>query len=361
MVVASSLAVLALLAFAVSLVALLVQTSRHRSSRGWALATGAFLILILLFGGIPNAISRQSGLTLSEGRSNGPNGVGQSEHNAMVTVTRVVDGDTIDISPSVEGRSRVRLIGMDTPEVHFGTQPYGPEASAFKKRELEGEEVGLELDVQKIDHYGRLLAYVYLPDGQMFNEKLLEEGYAQVATFPPNVKYVERFLEAQREAREANRGLWGLSAEGLCQQTDRDNGVGGGCSGSEPESPAASQSASPGSEVDSNLDCASFETHEEAQRVLEQDPATAAHRTRVAEFLAARGPEDAGPEDPIAREYAAQLHVRSDALSDAFATLADERELTETERLVTIAAIKAASGWVEGECETFRKEEGPRK
>jgi len=187
-------------------------------------------------------------------------------------VTRVVDGDTIDISPSVKGRSRVRLIGMDTPEVYFGTQSYGPEASAFAKRELDGQEVKLELDVQKIDPYGRLLAYVYLPDGQMFNETLLEEGYAQVATFPPNVKYVDRFLAAQREAREANRGLWGLSAAELCQQTDRNNGIGGGCSGSEAESPAASQSASPESGADSNLDCASFETHAEAQRVLEQDP-----------------------------------------------------------------------------------------
>jgi micrococcal nuclease len=271
LVVASSLAVLALLAFAVSLVAFLVQTSRHRSSRGWALATGAFLVLILLSGTISNAVSRQSGLTFSEGSSTVPSGVGQSDQDATVTVTRVVDGDTVDISPSVEGRSRVRLIGVDTPEVHFGTQPYGPEASAFAKRELEGEEVRLELDVQKIDPYGRLLAYIYLPDGQMFNETLLEEGYAQVATFPPNVKYVDRFLAAQREAREANRGLWGLSTAELCQQADRDNGIGGGCPDSEPESPAASQSASLGSGADSNLDCASFETHEQAQRVYEQD------------------------------------------------------------------------------------------
>jgi hypothetical protein len=65
LVVASSLAVLALLAFAVSLVAFLVQTSRHRSSRRWALATGAFLVLVLLFGTISNAVSSQSGLTLS--------------------------------------------------------------------------------------------------------------------------------------------------------------------------------------------------------------------------------------------------------------------------------------------------------
>jgi micrococcal nuclease len=272
LVVASSLAVIALLAFAVSLVAFLFQTSRHKPTRGWAVGTGAFLVLVLLFGTISNAVSRHSGLTLSEDRSNVPSGVGQTDHDSTVKVTRVIDGDTIDISPSVEGRSRVRLIGMDTPEVHFGTQPYGPEASAFAKQELEGEEVGLELDVQKIDPYGRLLAYVYLPDGQMFNKTLVEEGYAQVATFPPNVKNQERFLEAQREARAANRGLWGLSAGEQCQQTDRDNGIGGGCSGSEPESPASSQSARSGSGVDSNLDCASFKTHEEAQRVFEQDP-----------------------------------------------------------------------------------------
>jgi hypothetical protein len=167
LVVASSLAVLALLAFAVSVVAFLVQTSRHKPTRGWAVATGAFLVLVLLFGGISNAISRQSELTLSEDRSSVSSGVRQPDHKATVTVTRVVDGDTIDISPSVEGRSRVCLIGMDTPEVHFGTQPYGPEASDFTKRELGGEEVGLELDVQKIDPYGRLLAYVYLPDGDV--------------------------------------------------------------------------------------------------------------------------------------------------------------------------------------------------
>ena len=164
---------------------------------------------------------------------------------------------------------------MNTPEVHFGTQPYGPEASTFAKRELDGERVGLELDVQKIDPYGRFLAYVYLPDGQMFNETLLEEGHAQVATFPPNVKYVERFLEAQREAREANRGLWGLSAGKLCQQTDRGNGIGGGCSGFEAESQPEDQSDSPASGTysgGSNLDCAGFEAHEQAQPVLKQDP-----------------------------------------------------------------------------------------
>ena len=266
----ASLAVIALLAFAISLVAFLVQTSRHRPSGGWAAAAGASLVLVLLLGVLANWLRGEDSPTRSEGQASTPNVAGRSDYDATATVTRVVDGDTVEISPPVEGLSTVRLIGMDTPEVYFGTQPYGSEASAFAKRELDGEQVGLELDVQKIDPYGRVLAYVYLPDGTMFNETLLREGYAQVATFPPNVKYQDRFLEAQREARAANRGLWGLSAGELCKQTDRGNGIGGGCSGSESQSVGGSASA--GSGADSNLDCASFAYQEEAQRVLKQDP-----------------------------------------------------------------------------------------
>ena len=103
--------------------------------------------MVLLFGGISNAVSRNAEPTSGGGPSSASHGAGQTDHDATVEVRRVVDGDTIDISPSVEGRSRVRLIGMDTPEGHVGTQPYGPEASEFAKQALEGEEVGLELDV----------------------------------------------------------------------------------------------------------------------------------------------------------------------------------------------------------------------
>jgi micrococcal nuclease len=82
-------------------------------------------------------------------------------------------------------------------------QPYGEAAYRFTASTLEGDEVSLEFDMERTGRYGRLLAYVWLPDGRMFNEVLLEEGYAQVATFPPNVRYVERFEKAQREARQA--------------------------------------------------------------------------------------------------------------------------------------------------------------
>ncbi len=134
------------------------------------------------------------------------------ENTEKVLVSRVIDGDTVQLD---DGR-RVRLIGVDTPEtVHpqKGVEPYGKESSNFTRSMLEGREVYLEYDVQLTDKYGRTLAYVWLEDGTFFNELLLLEGYAQVATFPPNVKYVERFLEAQKKAREAGAGLWSIEEQ----------------------------------------------------------------------------------------------------------------------------------------------------
>jgi hypothetical protein len=89
--------------------------------------------------------------------------------------------------------------------------------------------------------------------------------------------------------------------------------------------------------------------------------ADAAHKMRVAEFLAEQGVDNRGPKEAVMREYGAHLHVRSDALTDAFATLIGERELSETERLVTISAIKEASRRVNEEYEKFREEQGLRR
>lgn len=125
-------------------------------------------------------------------------------------VTRVVDGDTIIVDFNGK-EERVRLIGVDTPEsVHPDKSknvPEGEIASKFTKEKIEGKEVALEFDVQERDHYGRLLAYVWF-GGTMFNKTLLQEGYAQIATYPPNVKYVDDFTKIQEEARENNKGLW---------------------------------------------------------------------------------------------------------------------------------------------------------
>ena len=148
---------------------------------------------------------------------------------AGVTVVRVTDGDTVKITPEIDGEDRLRLIGVDTPETEpeRGPEPYGEEATRFTQRSLEDQNITLEFDAEREDDYGRLLAYAYLPDGSMFNETLLREGYAQTATFPPNTRYLDRFEEAQEQAREAERGIWGLSEGELCRLRDRGNGIGG--------------------------------------------------------------------------------------------------------------------------------------
>ena len=140
----------------------------------------------------------------------------------VAEVTRVVDGDTIEVS--VTGRTegpaagmgnvgevyKVRLIGIDTPEsVKPGTpvECFGKEASAAAAALLEGQEVTLVKDVEETDAYDRRLRYVYLGE-EMANARLVLNGYANAYTYPPNVRHSSLFVQLQREAREANRGLW---------------------------------------------------------------------------------------------------------------------------------------------------------
>ena len=99
----------------------------------------------------------------------------------------------------------------------MGVEPFGPEASDFTRSLLPpGTQVRLEFDVQERERYGRLLAYVYLPDGRMVNAETLRAGMGPLLTMPPNVKYVNLFVRLQREAREAGRWLW---AESLASET----------------------------------------------------------------------------------------------------------------------------------------------
>ncbi len=119
-------------------------------------------------------------------------------------VVKVVDGDTIDVIINNETK-RVRYIGVNTPERE---KCFFEEAKNFNSNLVLNKKVKLEKDVSETDRYGRLLRYVYLEDGTMVNEKLVAEGYAQVNTFPPDVKYQDRFLEVQKKARDEDRGLW---------------------------------------------------------------------------------------------------------------------------------------------------------
>lgn len=124
-------------------------------------------------------------------------------------VERVIDGDTIVVA----GGTRVRLIGVDTPETKDPRKPvqcFGPEASAYLSSVLEpGVAVRLVGDVEQRDVYGRTLAYVYrLPDGLFVNAELVRRGYAQVLTIPPNVAHADELLTLARQARDTQRGLW---------------------------------------------------------------------------------------------------------------------------------------------------------
>jgi endonuclease YncB( thermonuclease family) len=129
-------------------------------------------------------------------------------------VVKVVDGDTIDVS--LNGQTKpVRFLGMNTPETvdpRRGVQCFGHEASDETKSLLSGKIVYLAKDISETDKYDRLLRFIYLPqpDGSLLfvNDYLVREGFAQIDTFPPDVKYVERFAQAQEEARVNNRGLW---------------------------------------------------------------------------------------------------------------------------------------------------------
>ena len=134
------------------------------------------------------------------------------EIDGWVSVLRVVDGDTVVVRFDDGAEETLRYIGIDAPEtVHprRGVDCFGPEASARNTELVEGRRVALERDVSQRDRYGRLLRYVYTEDGAMVNARLVAEGYAQVATFPPDVKHADLLRRLQGEARERDAGLWG--------------------------------------------------------------------------------------------------------------------------------------------------------
>ncbi len=125
-------------------------------------------------------------------------------------VTKVVDGDTIEVQIG-EGVSKLRYIGIDTPETVDPRRPvgcFGKQASDQNKSLVLGKEVILQKDVSETDKFGRLLRYVYV--GDIFvNDYLVRNGFARASTYPPDVLYSQQFLEAEREARDNKRGLWG--------------------------------------------------------------------------------------------------------------------------------------------------------
>jgi micrococcal nuclease len=142
-----------------------------------------------------------------------PFGEGASGHGAVrATVVRAVDGDTVVARLAGGREERVRYIGIDTPEdVKPGTpvQCYSRDAAARNRALVEGRPVTLRFDVERRDHYGRLLAYVYRGRGNLFvNARLVAEGYARAYPYPPNTAHAEEFAALARRAESARRGLW---------------------------------------------------------------------------------------------------------------------------------------------------------
>ncbi|PIP19919.1 MAG: thermonuclease [Candidatus Omnitrophica bacterium CG08_land_8_20_14_0_20_41_16] len=146
--------------------------------------------------------------------------IGKAYDYTKILVKRAVDGDTL----LLENGERVRLIGIDTPEMHESNKlnrdaqrsgqdvetikQLGRRSYEFTKKIVEGKRVRLEFDVERFDRYKRILAYVYLLDGTFLNAEIVQQGYASLMTYPPNVKYADLFLKLYREARENKRGLW---------------------------------------------------------------------------------------------------------------------------------------------------------
>ncbi len=195
------------------------------------------------------------------------------------TVASVSDGDTIRVDLGGETKT-VRLILIDTPETRKPNSPvecFGSEATARVKALLpEGTTVYLERDVSEADRYGRLLRYVWVPEGgtdrgYLLDERLVREGYAALYTYPPDVKYVERIRAAQQAAVAEQAGLWGK-----CGGTNTPlNGP-----MPMPSPPTVGGPALSGSSVSADRDCSDFATQEEAQAFYEAagGPATDPHQ-----------------------------------------------------------------------------------
>jgi micrococcal nuclease len=141
-------------------------------------------------------------LALSPGCSREPTGPPRE-----AKVSRVVDGDTVVL----EGGASVRFLGMDAPEMERDGRPaeyLAHQSKDFVADLIQGKTVRLEYDRERYDRYGRLLAYLFLPDGAMVNLAVVRQGLARVYSQAPNVRYQETLNVAQQEAMAAGRGLW---------------------------------------------------------------------------------------------------------------------------------------------------------
>ena len=129
-----------------------------------------------------------------------------------IKVIDVIDGDTIKLANG----KLLRYIGLDTPELRikkggkfiYSPQPFSKEATEFNQKLVANKFITVEFDVERVDRYGRLLGYCFVDD-TFVNARLIEEGFATLYTWPPNIKYVDLLVNSQKKARQEKKGLWG--------------------------------------------------------------------------------------------------------------------------------------------------------
>jgi endonuclease YncB( thermonuclease family) len=173
----------------------------------------SFLTLLFIYGG---SLIRSGATPPAVVPTPSPEVAGIQKSNEASTsaqVTKVVDGDTIDVE--IDGqKAKVRYIGVDTPETVDPRKPvqcFGADAKKKNQELVEGKTVYLSKDVSETDRYGRLLRFVYVTNGDttiFVNEALVKDGYAHVLTVPPDVSKAEYFKSLEEEARTKNLGLW---------------------------------------------------------------------------------------------------------------------------------------------------------
>ena len=124
-------------------------------------------------------------------------------------VKKVIDGDTVIL----KNGKKVRYIGIDAPEIdheNHQAEPLGYAARSFNKKLIGSKRIRIKYGQEKRDQYGRLLAYVFLPDNTFVNLQLVQSGLATYLYKPPNLKYADSLLQAQRDAMSNKRGVWGI-------------------------------------------------------------------------------------------------------------------------------------------------------
>lgn len=196
---------------------------RHRRRRISLTATLIFAALALAFRLMPTTTKQAAtGKTLDAA-----NQIAQSQPG-LWHVTRDIDGDTIDVQMGAQ-RETVRFLGVDTPETHDPRKPvqcFGLAATAHTKQLVEGKNVRLEPDPEDSDRdkYGRILRYVYLPDGTLLNAELIKDGYGFAYTVFPITK-LDDFRALEADARAHNRGLWAGCNVDSSQQIEQTAGA----------------------------------------------------------------------------------------------------------------------------------------